>query len=149
MSNTSGNNTFGTATNTSPVTATTINTVLLGTFTVTAAATPGVSTITLAGIQYQTVTAGLMWPNLVLGGGGSDLYTTDNGEFGGPPPVYVGTSDPSNAYSFTLTTTAVPEPSSLLLCGLAACGLGFAAWRRRKGGVVAQIEPVLVANSGA
>jgi hypothetical protein len=38
----------------------------------------------------------------------------------------------NNAAPFVATFAAVPEPSSMILCGLAACGMGYGAWRRRK-----------------
>jgi hypothetical protein len=38
-----------------------------------------------------------------------------------------------NPGNFTLqTVTGTPEPSSMLLCGFAACGMGLGYWRRRK-----------------
>jgi hypothetical protein len=44
-----------------------------------------------------------------------------------------GTNGSSNASTFTITTqaAAVPEPSSMLLCGLAALGMAYTGYRRR------------------
>lgn len=33
---------------------------------------------------------------------------------------------------FSTFTVAIPEPSSMALCGLVACGMSYAGYRRRK-----------------
>jgi hypothetical protein len=78
----------------------------------------------------DTVTAGLDsdWNTF---GSGVQLDQTNSTGTGGPPPVFTGAfGDP---FTFTITTTpAVPEPSSMFLCGLAVCGGAIGAYRRRK-----------------
>jgi hypothetical protein len=58
-----------------------------------------------------------------------DLDQTNNGTVGGA--TYKGAAD-TGAFVFTINAAAVPEPSSMLLCGLIACGGAFGAYRRRK-----------------
>jgi len=45
---------------------------------------------------------------------------------------YIGASSAAPLYSFSVTGAAVPEPSSMALCGLIASGLSYAGYRRRK-----------------
>jgi hypothetical protein len=49
---------------------------------------------------------------------------------------FFGTEDTTT----TFTVAAVPEPSSMMLCGLVVCGGAYVAWRRRK---AEAIEPTL------
>jgi hypothetical protein len=74
-----------------------------------------------------------------LGGSGVDGNTLD---FSGNDYDVTGT-DPTTGQQYTganditaitFTVTAVPEPSSILLCGLGACGLAWGAYRRYKAG---------------
>jgi hypothetical protein len=37
-----------------------------------------------------------------------------------------------SSMNFSVNVAAVPEPSSMLLCGFAICGMGYTAYRRRK-----------------
>jgi len=54
---------------------------------------------------------------------------------------YTGASTPlGGLYSFTIGQ-AIPEPSSMALCGLIACGMGYAGYRRRNN---KSAEPVSV-----
>ena len=46
---------------------------------------------------------------------------------------YSGAFDNPTTFNVTNTaTSAVPEPGSLVLCGFAACALGFCTWRRNR-----------------
>jgi hypothetical protein len=44
-----------------------------------------------------------------------------------------GTEDIANTFTVLTASAGVPEPSSMLLCGLAISGVGVRAWRRRRG----------------
>ena len=136
VGNTGSQNTFG---NTAPgvVSSTTTYQVLIGTLTINGSA-QGTTTYSLStyaktptslggnGADGQTVTAGTNFGVPV------QLDLTNNPTFGGPPPSYIGTEDPANTVSaaFTVTVSAVPEPSSMLLCGLMVPAVGFGAWVR-------------------
>lgn len=56
--------------------------------------------------------------------GGYDLDSTSNSS------LYTG-ADAAPGFVFTISPAAVPEPSSMLLCGLAAAGMGYFGYRRR------------------
>jgi hypothetical protein len=58
-----------------------------------------------------------------------DLDQTNNGPAGGA--TYKGATD-TGPFVFTINAAVVPEPSSMLLCGLIACGGAYSAYRRRK-----------------
>jgi hypothetical protein len=45
-------------------------------------------------------------------------------------PAFTGAS--GDPFTITIPAAAVPEPSSMVLCGLAACGGALGAYRRRK-----------------
>jgi hypothetical protein len=115
---------------------TTTNLYFLGTFTLTGTGTLGSTTFTLgaissnAGYGGNTTTIGTL-------NGYYDLDLT-NGLPNPPGSTYYGQYT-NTAYSgaadnpTTFTVNAIPEPGSMALCGFAACAMGLAAWRRRKG----------------
>lgn len=57
-----------------------------------------------------------------------DLDVTNNKD-GGGGATYTGAD--GNGTTFTISPAAVPEPSSMLLCGLGAAGMGYFGYRRR------------------
>jgi hypothetical protein len=147
----SGNPGAGSQFSTQTVSSTTINMVLLGSLTITAGSTNGTASYTISELSQSpgkingqnivgsgsignTVTEGLnqSWTSMNQG---NDLDITNNAIFGGLPPTYTGTAD-DGFFTFSVVnnanTTSTPEPGSMALCGFAACGLGFGAWRRRK-----------------
>jgi hypothetical protein len=125
---------FGTANgmfaNTSTTAAgTTTNQWLLGTFTIAAGSQASTFSITsLAGSPNTSF--GGTFGNTVTFNTLFDLDQTNNGPSGGA--TYIGASTFDGTVTFTVAA-AVPEPSSMALCGLAVCGGAFAAYRRRKG----------------
>lgn len=133
------------ATTGAPMTAVsaTVNKILLGTVTI--AVNSGTSTFTLS--KYPPPTLGGDTTTFSgNNGNGFDLdFTNNNGPTVTPQggATYIGTTDTNGGLNpaFTFTTTvavATPEPSSMLLCGLAVSGMGFGAWRRRKAKLQAQ-----------
>jgi hypothetical protein len=62
---------------------------------------------------------------VTLGSNGYNLDSTNNA-FAGGGATYFGADD----NTFTFSVAAVPEPSSMILSGLAA--IGFGIWRRRR-----------------
>ena len=122
---------LGTASNINPDST---GKILIGTMTLTIAANAtGTTTFNLA--QYNTgggntVTAGASNPT---SGSAFDLDFTNNNSpatGGQPPATYSGAND--NPFSFTVVVAAVPEPSSMMLCGLAVVGGAYSVYRRRK-----------------
>lgn len=93
-----------------------INMILLGTLNVKVGATPESMTVTPYGGSFNTITQ--------VGADDLDFGTQQvNG--------YTGASNnPLGNFSFTVAV--VPEPSSMALCGLVACGMSYAGYRRRK-----------------
>jgi hypothetical protein len=92
--------------------------VLLGTVNVKIGATPSTLTVTPYGGGLNTITQQ-----------GTDLDASGNSVGNGTP--YIGAANnPAGAYSFTVAV--IPEPSSMALCGLIACGMSYAGYRRRK-----------------
>jgi len=59
--------------------------------------------------------------------------TVQQGAFKGTNVSWIGTEDPIWTFTVTPSVAGVPEPSSMLLCGVAISGLGVRAWRRRRG----------------
>ena len=120
---------LGTASNINPDST---GKILIGTLTITGAAA-GTNTFNLT--QYNTgggntVTAGASNPT---SGSAFDLDFTNNNSpatGGQPPATYSGAND--NPFSFTVVVAAVPEPSSMVLCGLAVVGGAYSVYRRRK-----------------
>jgi hypothetical protein len=53
-------------------------------------------------------------------------------------PMYTG----ATSTTFSVATSSGPEPSSMLLCGFVAIGMGFGAWRRRKLKLQAEVSTV-------
>jgi hypothetical protein len=85
-----------------------------------------------------------------IGGSGVDGNTVDNGLFvtGVSNDYDVSGTDTATGQAFTgandlafqtFTVTVAPEPSSMLLCGLAVCGGAYGAYRRRKA-LAAKVE---------
>jgi hypothetical protein len=103
---------------------------LLGTVTIKAGALGTSTTFTLQ--TYKNAPTG------PFGGSGTDGNTVDygpndydvSGFDSATSQSYTGANDLS---SHTFTVTAVPEPGSLLFCGLTVCGGACAAYRRHKG----------------
>jgi hypothetical protein len=101
--------------------------------------------VTYGGISlYDTTTRAFL---IIAGSGGSpqpaslsgtlspdDIYEIGAGaDVNGLGPVAPpGNASYSGGYDLTFTTAATPEPSSLLLAGLAAFGMAGYGWRRRK-----------------
>lgn len=108
-------------------------------------ATSGVSTFTLAGYPPPGLTSG----NTITTGTGSkgygplDLDFTNNSDVSPGSATYSGTRDNPTSFTVTVQTTSTPEPSSMLLCGLAASGMGFGAWRRRKAKLNAEAATIV------
>jgi hypothetical protein len=108
--------------------------ILLGTMTLTAGAAGTTTTFSVTSLVNSSSSNPLSGPP--DGGEGNtisitnlwDLDSDNNGTQNGPP-VYFGANDISNTFTVVV---AVPEPSSLLLGGLAACGAAYGAYRRRK-----------------
>jgi hypothetical protein len=79
--------------------------------------------------------------------GGSSTYNLDStGTFNGIAGNLSFTGAAAEFATFTVSAAAVPEPSSMLLCGLAACGMGYGAWRRRKGKLAAETDTTPAVN---
>jgi MYXO-CTERM domain-containing protein len=126
----SGNGTQG-------VTNGNITTVFLGTVSITVGSAS--TTYTLESYRYAPKSFGgsgvdgntLTWANQY------DLDPTNKGS-NGAPPAFTGANDynetgsPFAAYTFTVSTSATPEPGSLVLGVVAASGLAVGAWRRRR-----------------
>ena len=88
-----------------------VNMIFLGSLNITVGSTPTVYALSNYG-SFNTVTQAA-----------TDLDI--NG------PGYTGAANPIGGL-FTLTVAAAPEPSSMALCGLIACGLGYTRLRRRQ-----------------
>ena len=99
----------------------TTNTVMLATLTITVGT--GATTYTLSSIGTDGISGG---GTPTTGNTISNTYDYDAGSAG----LFTGASAFSPVYTFTVTPN-VPEPSSMLLCGLAACGGIVTAVRRR------------------
>lgn len=98
--------------------------ILLGTVTLTAGAAGTTTTFSVTSFAHssnslaQTLGEG----NTITNHSGFDLDKDSSS------PSFSGANDITN----TFTVTAVPEPGTLLLCGLAVCGGAFGAYLRRK-----------------
>jgi hypothetical protein len=103
---------------------TTTTRVFLGTITLTAGSLGTTTTFTIESAKNFVNHDG----NTLTFHDAFDLDKDSTGQ--GAPVTWTGADSVSPANTFTVT--AVPEPSSLLLCGLAVCGGAFAAYRRRK-----------------
>jgi hypothetical protein len=105
--------------------------ILLGTLTLTAGAAYSTTTFSVTSFKNSTGTLALEQQPLNaattfttnLGGQTQDLDKNNNN------PAYTG----ANATINTFTVSVVPEPGSMMLCGLAVCGGIFGAYRRRTG----------------
>jgi len=99
-----------------------VRTVLLGTLNITV----GSKTTTFAVSDYGPT-------NATVTQLGTDLDATSLG-LPGQPPAHFGASDPINVGGlfFFRVVNAIPEPTSMALCGLLACGMSYAGYRRRK-----------------
>ena len=116
----------------------TVNDVFLGTLNITGSSVAGVqSSFTLGSkntLNSSTITFGPDSTHRIGldtdNGAGSAYVTVGLGVSPYNPLTFSGTRD----LTFTVTTNqaAVPEPSSMALCGLVAASAGFGAWRRRK-----------------
>jgi hypothetical protein len=96
----------------------------LGNLTVTSGAVGNTTTFALKSYDFFNNGTGQMLTNQ-----GTDLNALTGTDTLGQ--AYVG-ADAAAAFNITVTTAAVPEPSSMLLCGLIACGGAYGAYRRRK-----------------
>jgi hypothetical protein len=103
---------------------TTTTKVFLGTITLTAGSLGTTTTFTIQ--SKRTLQNDPGDGNTLTFKNGQDL--DQNGTFG----AFTWTGADSISPNNTFTVTAVPEPSSLLLCGLAVCGGAYGAYRRRK-----------------
>jgi hypothetical protein len=125
---------------------------LLGTVTL-KAGTAGDTTFNVGAYKNAPTTIGGSGQNGNTLFGAADFSTnydadvTNNAELGsggGPPLSYTGANDLPFG-QFTVSTAAVPEPSSMLLCGFAVIGGGFAAYRRRKVKAATEVATLVVA----
>jgi len=91
-------------------------TILLGTVNVKVGATPTTLTVTPYGVPFSTITQNST--DLDFGTQAVNGYTGT-------------TNNPLGNFAFTVGA-AIPEPSSIALCGLMACGMGYVGYRRRK-----------------
>ena len=89
------------------------------------------------------ITVGTVLTTYVLANYGASFNSiTQKGtdlDFDGPG--YTGASNPVGGF-FAFDIAAVPEPSSMALCGLIACGMSYAGYRRRKTAVNAATPAV-------
>jgi hypothetical protein len=90
--------------------------------TVTGGASLGATTFT---VGQDTFSAG----DTLTNDSGYDLDTTNNADYGGPPPTYTGT-EAETSPTGNFTVTVVPEPGTLGL--FAAAGASLLLGRRRK-----------------
>jgi hypothetical protein len=129
---------FGTPNQSTTSSGTTTNLYFLGSFTISAGSKDTVFKLTDLNQS----------PNTQLGNGntgvtitttnGYDLDFTDGGSGSGlPTGTFTGADNTVN----TFTVAAVPEPSSLALCGLAAIGMGYGVYRRRKTRALESVKP--------
>lgn len=122
-------------THVSTVGGTVTNAVFLGSMTVTIAA--GTTTylidspdqspagaVDVTGDETNTTQNGLLLDQ-------NGTFTYNSGPNNGTTVNWIGTEDPQETFT-VIATAVVPEPSSMLLCGLAISGAGFRAWRRRR-----------------
>jgi hypothetical protein len=144
VAHTATNANFGVNSNGSLGTATNINPdasgkILIGNLVITASSTAtGVTTYNLVqntGGFGNTITAGASAASQAAQSA-YDLDSTNNASTGAPTGTYFGTTDTSNPnfglQSFTITVAAVPEPSSMVLCGMLAVGGMVTVYRRRR-----------------
>jgi hypothetical protein len=116
-----------------------VNQIFLGSMTVTVGSTATTYSVTdgaaLADQSDQlqtgnfTATTSSSGSQLLLDTDGSGTASSN----GSNNVSWNGTEDITNTFSVTPTVVGTPEPSSMLLCGLAISGLGVRAWRRRRG----------------
>jgi len=91
-----------------------VRTALLGTVNITVGATPTTLTVTPYGTPFSTITQA-----------STDL------DFGTQQLNGYNGASLAPIFSFTVGA-AIPEPSSIALCGLVACGMSYVGYRRRK-----------------
>jgi PEP-CTERM motif len=74
----------------------------------------------------------------------ADLDVTNNADQSPNPSYYQAYTgaDGNGGFFILQTSTSTPEPSSMLLCGLAVCGMGFGYLRRRKLKLAAAAEEI-------
>jgi hypothetical protein len=108
-----------------------LNYYYIGTFTFTTGVTNGTTTYNITPFS-KTGSNTTTWGNSNSGFGYDlDLASgTATNLTPGGTQAYAGTTN-SAPWVFTITVAAVPEPTSMLLCGMAVCGMGFGAWRKR------------------
>jgi len=102
-----------------------VRTILLGTVNVAVGATPTTLTVTPYGGTSNTITQ--LGTDLDFGTQAANGYTGAS-------------QNPAGLFSLTVGA-AIPEPSSMALCGLIASGMSYAGYRRRK---TAATEPATV-----
>jgi len=103
-----------------------VRSALLGTINITVGAAPVSYKVTNFGGGFNTITQA-----------GTDLDFGTQAANG-----YTGAATPIGGF-FTFTVgTAIPEPTSMAFCGLLACGMSYAGYRRRK---ATASEPITVA----
>jgi len=116
-----------------------VNSLLLGTFTITNTSganavfqiTDGTNDATGYLGELNAGTATTTENGLELDQDGDQV--AGSGNDAGKTLSWNGTEDITNQFTVLTASAGVPEPSSMLLCGVAISGLGVRAWRRRRG----------------
>jgi hypothetical protein len=101
------------------------NAIYLGSATVIAGSAGSTTTFTLDSYKNFTGKEG----NTITSNSGFDLDVSNNSNNGGGA-TYNGADN--NPFTFSVTVAAVPEPSSMALCGMLVVGGAFSVYRRRK-----------------
>jgi hypothetical protein len=96
---------------------------------------PGVYKLRLGSLNFIVGNQNTTWQVTNYGPAKStvDQATVDLDFPTAPNNNFTGAANPLGGFfSFTIVGAAIPEPSSMALCGLIASGMGYAGFRRRK-----------------
>jgi hypothetical protein len=104
---------------------------------------PGVRTVLLGTLN---ITVGSKSTTFVVADyGPTNATVTQQGtDLDATSPTHQGAADPVGGYFSFRVVNAIPEPSSMALCGLISCGIGYAGYRRRKNNPVKSTEAQVV-----